>query len=626
MDKKNIKKHLTSTFLSEDKKPIGLSSTEKIQADSKKSNDANQKEVAKEMEGYEKSLEKETEPVKYENGEKEEEFQDLATYNQGSIINLKPDNDPGEAWVEKNKQAITGKKSTQGNSTEYANVIPEDQAGFTGPDFNDNLYKNNVKFNDKVEKSRKAQDARIGVNVNSDTNDNYLKENKKSKMKRLVFKKEFKGVGNALNLIPETYKVDGKEFHMTDGNEKYEIRWEGSLTEGRAIVLKASDKNLMNEDMENMKRLMGYKSQDTLGTVKGADRIDENKKFNDIWGKTKNLMTEMTGGYGFTGEGNLEGMDEGPFDNIADTKFGDFVNDKIGRPLKNFTNSFKKQFNKLSDKYLAGPNQPKFDDSDDRKLIEKLVDDDMRRFRDDEQTQIRIAKSAMSIVDNDAYDSELNGWDVARLISYAKNPEGMISLLGNENFNKMDEDEKALCKMAIERANQTDEGMTEDFPDLTGDGKVTQADILKGRGVELDEDEGKSYQHNGYTYYIDSETGEVTGGPEDKNNKYGFSIKDEGENTWRYEGYGEEVYKSVINNRPLTPSNDPSIENHPYVKTVLNHFFSELPNEELETSKTNLGLEVTDENGIVSISIEIDNGGGVKKYTCDNGKCRFNKD
>ena len=27
------------------------------------------------------------------------------------------------------------------------------------------------------------------------------------------------------------------------------------------------------------------------------------------------------------------------------------------------------------------------------------------------------------------------------------------------------------------------------FPDLTGDGKVTQADILKGRGVELDEED-----------------------------------------------------------------------------------------------------------------------------------------
>ena len=27
--------------------------------------------------------------------------------------------------------------------------------------------------------------------------------------------------------------------------------------------------------------------------------------------------------------------------------------------------------------------------------------------------------------------------------------------------------------------------MTSKFPDLTGDGKVTQADVLKGRGVEM---------------------------------------------------------------------------------------------------------------------------------------------
>ena len=52
---------------------------------------------------------------------------------------------------------------------------------------------------------------------------------------------------------------------------------------------------------------MGYSSKETLGTVKGSARLDENARFNDIWGKTKNLMTEMTGGYGFSGEGNLEG-------------------------------------------------------------------------------------------------------------------------------------------------------------------------------------------------------------------------------------------------------------------------------------------------------------------------------
>jgi hypothetical protein len=36
----------------------------------------------------------------------------------------------------------------------------------------------------------------------------------------------------------------------------------------------------------------------------------------------------------------------------------------------------------------------------------------------------------------------------------------------------------------------------ESFPDLTGDGKVTKADILKGRGVELDEDLDLGHQDN----------------------------------------------------------------------------------------------------------------------------------
>lgn len=125
-------------------------------------------------------------------------------------------------------------------------------------------------------------------NINKDNNTIEINES----MKRLVFKKEFKGVENALKLIPESYKVNNKQFQMTDGNEKYEIRWEGNLTEGRAVILKASDKQLMNEDMQKMKHLMGYKSQETLGNLKGAERINEDKKFGDVWNKTKSLLNE----------------------------------------------------------------------------------------------------------------------------------------------------------------------------------------------------------------------------------------------------------------------------------------------------------------------------------------------
>ena len=124
-------------------------------------------------------------------------------------------------------------------------------------------------------------------------------------MKRLKFKKPFNGMDNAKKLIPESYKIDGNEFEMTDGNETYRIKWESSINE--STILSSSNKTQINEDMKKMKHLMGFKSQDTLGTVKGAARLEENTKFNDILGKSKKLLNEMTGGMGFTGEGNLEG-------------------------------------------------------------------------------------------------------------------------------------------------------------------------------------------------------------------------------------------------------------------------------------------------------------------------------
>ena len=48
------------------------------------------------------------------------------------------------------------------------------------------------------------------------------------------------------------------------------------------------------------------------------------------------------------------------------------------------------------------------------------------------------------------------------------------------------EQSKAKQEMQVQN-----EGKKKEFPDLTGDGKVTKADVLKGRGVELDDKPGK---------------------------------------------------------------------------------------------------------------------------------------
>lgn len=114
-------------------------------------------------------------------------------------------------------------------------------------------------------------------------------------MKRLKFKNPFNGFGNALKLIPENYRVEGKEFEMTDGKETYRIKWENN--KGR--VLSASDGKLVKEDINRLKQLMGYKSSDTLGLLEGKDRVKENQ-----------LLRECTPGLNnrsmFSGEGIKE--------------------------------------------------------------------------------------------------------------------------------------------------------------------------------------------------------------------------------------------------------------------------------------------------------------------------------
>jgi hypothetical protein len=326
MDKNIIKKHLTQKFVNEARNETntpGISITSAINKKSGEFNKKGVKDMDKDLAAYEKSLEKGMETTKTPNKFNYEGDKEVEYHNQMEIMNgqemIEYDRDPSKEFKARAKEAIEG-STRMGNNPEWANVIPAQQ-GFTGPEFGKNLVKNAeasfkkrmdaqkgiMSFGDDIEmipKNSKPMARFSALAENKDNNKPQIKES----MKRLKFKKEFNGVGNALKMIPESYRVDNKVFEMTDGVENYKIRWEGNLTEGRAVVLVASDKNLVNEDMQKMKHLMGYKSQETLGTVKGKSRLDENAKFTDIWKKTRQLM-EME---------DIEGADakEGDWDEI----------------------------------------------------------------------------------------------------------------------------------------------------------------------------------------------------------------------------------------------------------------------------------------------------------------------
>ena len=76
---------------------------------------------------------------------------------------------------------------------------------------------------------------------------------------------------------------------------------------------------------------MGYKSQDTLGTVKGANRLDENARFNDVLNKTKNLLSEGPTNGGMQGfKSSWDDIETNP---DKDGRFDDYDdNDNVAFP------------------------------------------------------------------------------------------------------------------------------------------------------------------------------------------------------------------------------------------------------------------------------------------------------
>jgi len=349
MDKINIKVLLNQTFVSEAKVP-GLDITNKAKGESGKENKKAIKDMGKELSDYDKESKKETkdakEPVKfnYTDDSEAEYHQEMEIMNGQEMIQY--DRKPSEEYSKRAEEAIEG-SSRMGNNPEWANVVIPGQGGdptfgkklvkaikasekkrsdatpttkMFGDDWevvkdkghkpyameNKQIDKPQMKETNKIKSAKQNGDKSYDVEYVNGTkktisvshddwdsiNNKYgdLKESKK--MKKITFKKPFNGVHNALTLIPENYKVNDKTFFITDGNESYKVRWEGSLNEGKAVILMASDATLVNEDISKMRHLMGYKSEESLGSLKGSERLSEDKKFNDIWNKTKTMLTE----------------------------------------------------------------------------------------------------------------------------------------------------------------------------------------------------------------------------------------------------------------------------------------------------------------------------------------------
>lgn len=291
----NLKQTLRDRLVGEETVP-GVKQTQDVQKIAKKQNKAALKDVEKAMKDYEAPLDAD-----------DKKEAPLSPELRGGMEELEYDSEPSEEFKDRAKKAIEGDSTMgngQGKNEEYGNT--EAAWGASSDDFGEKLVKNTeekkaakdaaqtdlISLGDDIEVNPKQNSKKKKVAVEStDNNSNTIKETKMKTFKR-TFKKSFKELGNPINLIPESYKVDTNEFVLSDGNETYRMRWEGDVNEGTAVVLKAENKEAINEDMAKMNHLMGYSSREAMGTLRDEDRIVENDNFTEVWNLTDKMLNE----------------------------------------------------------------------------------------------------------------------------------------------------------------------------------------------------------------------------------------------------------------------------------------------------------------------------------------------
>ena len=75
--------------------------------------------------------------------------------------------------------------------------------------------------------------------------------------------------------LPSRVKVNETVFAITDGENTYKMIWEGDSKDGEAIITNFKNKTAVNEDVEKMKHLWGFKTNDSISTKKNITESGE---------------------------------------------------------------------------------------------------------------------------------------------------------------------------------------------------------------------------------------------------------------------------------------------------------------------------------------------------------------
>ena len=106
-------------------------------------------------------------------------------------------------------------------------------------------------------------------------------------MENFIFKAKGKLVSEEqvlklANKVPSQVKIDETKFSITDGENTYKLIWEGDYETGEPVITNFKNNQLVNEDIEKMKYLWGFKPKEEQKIVKEDAEQTFKKMFREV--------------------------------------------------------------------------------------------------------------------------------------------------------------------------------------------------------------------------------------------------------------------------------------------------------------------------------------------------------
>lgn len=238
---------------------------DKVESDNKKNNDKAYKDIEKET------------------GAKEEKItHNVSDKKDGNrtTLDYKFDAEPSKEY----------KKRVHAQAQGYTSTLEKDNDIEKIGEFNDEFYQA-AKTADKEMDSNKKELKKSGLQARELSDKWFDKDGmyESKSLKTVRFKRtEFLTEEHMITKIPDEMKIEGNIFKMTDKNDNtYIVEWNDK---SKAVILEHINNKMVNETLDRMKELYGFKTSSKYSKTTGQERINES---NDAFASTLEKMRKI---------------------------------------------------------------------------------------------------------------------------------------------------------------------------------------------------------------------------------------------------------------------------------------------------------------------------------------------